>query len=192
MKIARIVSLAVVFQLACNSAPARAENFVEQFLNRYRPAKVDFSTPPAVQGQELENLIRTGQLQLTIGDVVNLMLENNLDIGANRLTPRSSEYLIETLYGVFEPTLRLQATVNRNTTPSTSVLAGSASGINLLSGQYFNPLRVIAFNLEEGWVRDASEEVARSLLERAKKEGKPLPDGVRRFVDRHVVQLAYW
>jgi outer membrane protein len=136
MKIARIVSLAVVFQLACNSTPARAENFVEQFLNRYRPAKVDFSTPPAVQGQELENLIRTGQLQLTIGDVVNLMLENNLDIGANRLTPRSSEYLIETLYGVFEPTLRLQATVNRNTTPSTSVLAGSASGINLLSGQY--------------------------------------------------------
>jgi hypothetical protein len=61
-----------------------------------------------------------------------------------------------------------------------------------LSGQYFNPLRVIAFNLEEGWVRDASEEVARSLLERARKEGKPLPDGVRRFVDRHVVQLAYW
>ncbi len=63
---------------------------------------------------------------------------------------------------------------------------------NLLSGQYFNPLRVIAFNLEEGWVRDASEEVARSLLERARKEGKPLPDGVRRFVDHHVVQLAYW
>ena len=63
---------------------------------------------------------------------------------------------------------------------------------NLLNGQYFNPLRVIAFNLEEGWVRDASEEVARSLLERAKKEGKALPDGVRRFVDHHVVQLAYW
>jgi hypothetical protein len=63
---------------------------------------------------------------------------------------------------------------------------------NLLSGQYFNPLRVIAFNLEEGWVRDASEEVARSLLERARKERKPLPDGVRRFVDHHVVQLAYW
>ena len=63
---------------------------------------------------------------------------------------------------------------------------------NLLSGQYFNPLRVIAFNLEEGWVRDASEEVARNLLERARKEGKPLPDGVQRFVDHHVVQLAYW
>jgi hypothetical protein len=43
---------------------------------------------------------------------------------------------------------------------------------NLLSGQYFNPLRVIAFNLEEGWVRDASEEMARSLLERGQEGGQ--------------------
>ena len=63
---------------------------------------------------------------------------------------------------------------------------------NLLSGQYFSPLRVIAFNLQEGWVRDVSEDVARTVMERAKTEGKPLPDGVRRFVDHHLVQLAYW
>ena len=63
---------------------------------------------------------------------------------------------------------------------------------NLLNGQYFNPLRVIAFNLQEGWVRDVSEDVARAVLERARNEAKPLPDGVRRFVDHHVVQLAYW
>jgi len=61
-----------------------------------------------------------------------------------------------------------------------------------LSGQYFSPLRVIAFNLQEGWVRDVSEDVARTVMERAKTEGKPLPDGVRRFVDHNLVQLAYW
>jgi hypothetical protein len=63
---------------------------------------------------------------------------------------------------------------------------------NLLNGQYFNPLRVIAFNLQEGWVRDVSKDVARAVLERARTEAKPLPDGVQRFVDHHVVQLAYW
>jgi hypothetical protein len=63
---------------------------------------------------------------------------------------------------------------------------------NLLSGQYFNPLRVVAFNLQEGWARDVSEDVARAVMARAKTEGKLLPEGVRRFVDHHLVQLAYW
>jgi outer membrane protein TolC len=135
MRIARITSLLVVFGLACHATPARAQNFVEQFLNRYRPAKVDFSSSSAAQRQELADLIRSGQLQLGVGDVINLMLENNLDIDVNRLTPRSSEYLIETLYRTFEPTMHLQATVNRNTIPSTSVLGGAPS-LNSLGGQY--------------------------------------------------------
>jgi hypothetical protein len=59
----------------------------------------------------------------------------------------------------------------------------------LLSGHYSDPARVIAFNLEEGWVRDVSAQVARALL--ARVGSYRLPDHVRGFVERHVVHLAY-
>jgi hypothetical protein len=38
---------------------------------------------------------------------------------------------------------------------------------NLISGQYRNPLRVIAFNTVEGWSRHVSEEIAYDVLDRA-------------------------
>jgi hypothetical protein len=34
---------------------------------------------------------------------------------------------------------------------------------HLLEGQYRSPVRVIGFNIAEGWVRDVSEDVAREL-----------------------------
>ena len=36
--------------------------------------------------------------------------------------------------------------------------------INLLDGQYSNPVRVIAFNTAEGWSRDVSEDIADKLV----------------------------
>lgn len=125
MKKTRILTtILLVFALA---VPARAEgNFVEQFLSRYRPSKVALPPSPAERSQQaLADLIRSGALPLTVGDVINLMLDNNLDIGVNRLSPRSTEFLIETLYRPFEPTLHLQAQVDRNTSPSTSQLIGA-------------------------------------------------------------------
>jgi len=47
----------------------------------------------------------------------------------------SSQYLINTFYLPFEPTLHFQATINRNTTPATTVLAGAANP-STLSGAY--------------------------------------------------------
>jgi hypothetical protein len=38
---------------------------------------------------------------------------------------------------------------------------------NMISGQYSNALRVVAFNAAEGWSRDVSEDVAHEVLERA-------------------------
>jgi ribosomal protein L40E len=38
---------------------------------------------------------------------------------------------------------------------------------DLLEGQYSNPVRVIGFNLSEGWVRDVSKEIARSCASAA-------------------------
>ncbi|PYS37017.1 MAG: hypothetical protein DMG14_22730 [Acidobacteria bacterium] len=140
MKPSRIVVvLVVVLTAVCLAAPARAEintNFVKDFLQRYRPSKVTFSSPAsAASPQQLADLIRSGQLPLTMGDLINLILQNNLDIGVNRLSPLSSQYLIDTLYRQFEPTLHLQATVNRNTTPATTILAGAANP-STLSGAY--------------------------------------------------------
>jgi len=55
---------------------------------------------------------------------------------------------------------------------------------DLLQGQYSNPVRVIAFNLSEGWVRDVSEEITRELRQRCADEGRELPDSLNEFVER--------
>ena len=56
---------------------------------------------------------------------------------------------------------------------------------DLMTGQFNNPVRVIAFNTGEGWSRDVSEDVARELLRRAAKEDKPL-GASRRFVELYL------
>jgi len=138
MKVSRIfVALLVMFALFRTSASARAEintNFVKEFLNRYRPLKAGL--PAAAQSsQDVASLIRTGQLPLSVGDLINLIIQNNLDVGVNRLTPLSSRYLIETMYLPFEPTLHLQASVTRNTSPAISQLIGAQS-LSTLGGAY--------------------------------------------------------
>src|SRR5213594_3515928 len=138
MKVSRIfVALLVMFALFRTSASARAEintNFVKEFLIRYRPLKV--GSPAAAQSsQDVASRIRTGQLPLSVGDLINLIIQNNLDVGVSRLAPLSSGYLIETMYRPFEPTLHLQATVTRNTSPATSQLIGAES-LSTLGGAY--------------------------------------------------------
>jgi hypothetical protein len=59
----------------------------------------------------------------------------------------------------------------------------------ILCGEYSAPAQVIAFNVEKGWARDVSAQIARALIAKAGLDGMPEP--VRRFVDRHVVCLAY-
>jgi hypothetical protein len=57
---------------------------------------------------------------------------------------------------------------------------------NMISGEYRNPLRVIAFNTVEGWSRDVSEEIAYDVLDRAYDADTTLSAGAKRFIDRHV------
>ena len=57
---------------------------------------------------------------------------------------------------------------------------------DLMTGQFNNPVRVIAFNTSEGWSRDVSEVVARELLGRAAKQDKPLAGASRRFVELYL------
>ena len=57
---------------------------------------------------------------------------------------------------------------------------------NLISGEYRNPLRIVAFNTVEGWSRDVSEELAYDVLDRAYDADTTLSAGAKRFIDRHV------
>ena len=59
----------------------------------------------------------------------------------------------------------------------------------ILRGEYSAPAQVIAFNLEQGWVRDVSVQIARALIAQTGLDG--LPEHARAFVERHVVCLAY-
>jgi hypothetical protein len=59
----------------------------------------------------------------------------------------------------------------------------------ILRGEYSAPAQVIAFNVQKGWARDVSAQIARALIAKAGIDG--MPEHVRRFVERHVVCLAY-
>lgn len=61
---------------------------------------------------------------------------------------------------------------------------------NLISGQYRNPLRVIAFNTVEGWSRHVSEEIAYDVLDRAYDADTTLSAGAKQFIDLHVTPGA--
>jgi hypothetical protein len=57
---------------------------------------------------------------------------------------------------------------------------------DLTSGQYSDPVRVVAFNTAEHWSEDTSEDVAREIMRRLDLAGHELPASTAAFVDRHL------
>ena len=57
--------------------------------------------------------------------------------------------------------------------------------IDLLDGQYNDPVRVIAFNTAEGWSRDVSQEIADLIAEECGRKGDHIPPFLNSFVDQH-------
>ncbi|MBR1238479.1 hypothetical protein [Bradyrhizobium sp. AUGA SZCCT0182] len=56
---------------------------------------------------------------------------------------------------------------------------------DLLTGQYSNPIRVVAFNTAERWSEDVSEDVAHELRRRCDLQMRDLPSALSDFVERH-------
>jgi hypothetical protein len=56
---------------------------------------------------------------------------------------------------------------------------------DLLSGQYTNPIRVIAFNTAERWSEDVSEDVAQALRRRCDLQMRDVPFYLQDFTDCH-------
>ena len=56
---------------------------------------------------------------------------------------------------------------------------------DLLTGQYNNPIRVIAFNTAERWSEDVSEDVAHELRRRCDLQVRDVPFYLQDFTDRY-------
>jgi hypothetical protein len=56
---------------------------------------------------------------------------------------------------------------------------------DLLSGQYEQPLRVVAFNPVEG-SRDASDDVVLELARRVDEENREISEALREFIESHI------
>ena len=55
---------------------------------------------------------------------------------------------------------------------------------DILSGQYSHPIRVVAFNTDEGWARDVTEDVANAVLSKAQSERRSIGKIVQEFLER--------
>ena len=60
---------------------------------------------------------------------------------------------------------------------------------NFRTGQFSKPVRVIGFNVTEGWTRDVSEDIAWEVLRRTVIEGETLSGGARDFVRLHLILM---
>ena len=55
---------------------------------------------------------------------------------------------------------------------------------DLLSGQYNNPICVVAFNTAERWSEDVSQDVAHELRRRCDLQLRDVPSSIQDFVER--------
>jgi hypothetical protein len=62
--------------------------------------------------------------------------------------------------------------------------------VDLLDGQYANPIRVIAFNTAEGCSQDIFEDIAHELRRRCDLQGNDVPFFLQDFADRY--EGRYW
>ncbi|HEY3677925.1 MAG TPA: hypothetical protein VGL45_04335 [Bradyrhizobium sp.] len=57
--------------------------------------------------------------------------------------------------------------------------------MDMLEGQFTNPVRVIGFNTAEGWSQDVSADVAQELRHRCDLQQRDIPLCLQDFTDRH-------
>jgi hypothetical protein len=57
--------------------------------------------------------------------------------------------------------------------------------VDLLDGQYQNPVRVVSFNTAERWSQDVSADIAHELRRRCNLQGRDVPFFLQDFVDRY-------
>ena len=64
---------------------------------------------------------------------------------------------------------------------------------DFMTGQFNDPVRVVAFNTLEHWADDVSEDIAQEVQTRCDIAGEPVPEHLRDFVENYTLttrQLA--
>jgi hypothetical protein len=61
---------------------------------------------------------------------------------------------------------------------------------DLMTGQYSNPVRVVAFNTAGGWSRDMSEEIADKLMRWYAEQDREVPPSLEDFIERHRTAMS--
>ena len=56
---------------------------------------------------------------------------------------------------------------------------------DLMSGQFNDPVRVVAFNTAERWAQDVSRDIALEIQSRCDIDGQDVPETLRDFVDSY-------
>jgi outer membrane protein TolC len=121
-----IKTLLVTLLVLTFAVPAMsATDWVDQFLSRYDPGKRAVATVATTSTEAIGQLIRTGEVPVTLTDVINLMIDNNLDIRSNRFSPRSTYLQSLVFYRALQPSIRFSFNRNHNTQLSNSQLNGS-------------------------------------------------------------------
>ena len=57
---------------------------------------------------------------------------------------------------------------------------------DLMSGQFSDPVRVVAFNMLEHWARDVSRDIALEIQSRCDIDGHDVPEALDDFVDSYI------
>jgi len=80
-----LAAFVLLFTFSSTTASAQS-NWVAQFLNRYRSPAIDPAsrvTPP-ISDAPWRLMVQEGVLPVSVGDVIRLMLQSNLDVTVNR------------------------------------------------------------------------------------------------------------
>jgi outer membrane protein len=123
-----ILSVFLIFGLV--SQLAAQSGWTQDFLLNFKPAP-GTGTPQAAPPTPAAQVLQTGTVAIGLQEVINMMLDNNLDIRSNRLSPRSTAFQTLVFYRALQPSVRFSANVIRDTSASTSQVTGALSLSNL-------------------------------------------------------------
>jgi outer membrane protein TolC len=128
MNFTRIVASVVLAGVLALPGMA-SSNWVDDFLHRYESSGSVPSQPNSPQQANLSQLLKTGEVPITLNDVINMMIDNNLAIRTDRFAPRSSYLQSIVFYQALLPALRISSNIGRNNVLSTTQLNGASSNI---------------------------------------------------------------
>jgi outer membrane protein TolC len=128
MKLTRIV-ISVLLSGTLTMPAMASSNWVDDFLRRFHPSAMVPSQANNSPQANLGQLLKTGEVPITVNDVINMMIDNNLAIRTDRFAPRSSYLQSIVFYQALLPALRITSNIGRNVSLSTTQLSGATSNI---------------------------------------------------------------